>query len=340
MPPAPAAPPPDPPAGPRVTARSSLLLGSGAALLAAASFAVNGPLSGLAYARGMSTLGLVVWRGTFAALLLGSILALAAARGRPLRYRSLDRRSALLLVAAGATGAMLNLTVFAAFERTTVALVLITFYTYPAMLAVTGMLFHGERPSVARLGSLVLAIAGMALVMISQLDPAEGIRLDLAGLALAFVAAVCQVVYFTIGHAGFRSLPADQATLGVFLVSLPIYAVVALLGGSGVAAVGAPVGDPTLMVVAVLVGTVGAAIPSVLVLTSIRRIGGTRAGIILMFEPVVGVALAALVLGEAVLPVQVLGGALVIAGGVLLQAVPEREGGEVIVTEDEPAPAL
>lgn len=321
-------------------ARRHLLLGSGAALLAATGFAVNGPLSGVAYDRGISALGLVVWRGVFAGLLLGTILAIASTRGRSLRYRTLDRPSALLLVAAGATGALLNLTVFAAFERTTVALVLITFYTYPAMLAVTGVVLHGERLSAARIGSLVLAISGMALVVLSQLDPAEGIRLDLAGLGLAFVAAVCQVVYFTIGHAGFRHLPADQATLGVFLVSLPIYAVVALLGGSLAAAVSAPLGDPVLLAIGMLLGTLGAAIPSVLVLTAIRRIGGTRAGIILMFEPVVGVALAALVLGEAILPVQVLGGALVIAGGILLQAVPERDGGERIVTEDEPAPAL
>ena len=321
-------------------ARRHLLLGSGAALLAATGFAVNGPLSGVAYDHGISTLGLVVWRGVFAGLLLGTILAIASARGRPLRFRTLDRRSAFLLVAAGATGALLNLTVFAAFERTTVALVLITFYTYPAMLAVTGVVLHGERLSVARVGSLVLAIAGMALVVLSQLDPAEGIRLDLVGLGLAFVAAVCQVVYFTIGHAGFRHLPADQATLGVFLVSIPIYAVVALPGGDLAATVSAPLGDPVLLAIGILMGTLGAAIPSVLVLTAIRRIGGTRAGITLMFEPVVGVALAAVVLGEAILPIQVLGGALVIAGGVLLQAVPERDGGERIVTEEEPAPAL
>jgi drug/metabolite transporter (DMT)-like permease len=323
-----------------VDARRSLLLGSGAALLAAIAFAMNGPLSGLAFDRGMSTLGLVIWRGTFAGLLLGAFIAVAVARGRGLGYRSLDRRSATLLVAAGATGAVLNLAVFAAFERTTVALVLIAFYTYPAILAATGILFRGERLSRARLGSLGLAIAGMALVLLAQLDPAEGIRLDLVGLGLALVGAVCQVVYFLIGHAGFRSLPADQATLGVFLVSLPIYAAASLAGGGLADALAPPAGDPSVLLIVALIGTLGAAVPSVLVLTAIRRIGGTQAGIILMFEPVAGVALAALLLGESIVPAQVIGGALVIAGGVLLQAVPEREGGEVIVTEDEPAPAL
>jgi drug/metabolite transporter (DMT)-like permease len=64
---------------------------------------------------------------------------------------------------------------------------------------------------------------------------------------------------------------------------------------------------------------VGAGIPTFLFLTGIRWVGGVRTGIIALFEPVVGVALAAIVLGEAVGPVQGLGGALVLAAGILLQ---------------------
>ena len=288
MPPAPAAPPPDPPAGPRVTARSSLLLGSGAALLAAASFAVNGPLSGLAYDRGMSTLGLVVWRGTFAALLLGVD---PRARGRPWPAAALPLARPEVRPPPRRRGGHRGHAqpdglrgVRADDGRARPHHLL----HVPGDAGRDGMLFHGERPSVARLGSLVLAIAGMALVMTSQLDPAEGIRLDLVGLALAFFAAVCQVVYFTIGHAGFRSLPADQATLGVFL------RLAADLRGRRAARRERRRGGRRSSATRrswpsrSSLGTVGAAVPSVLVLTSIRRIGGVRAGIILMFEPVVG----------------------------------------------------
>ena len=107
--------------------RRSLLLGSGLALLAATSFSVNGPFSGLAFDRGMTTFGVVIWRGVFAGAFLGVVLGIAMVRGRPLRFRSMSRRSLILLVAAAPAGATLDLTVFAAFERMTVALVLITF---------------------------------------------------------------------------------------------------------------------------------------------------------------------------------------------------------------------
>ncbi|MCU0505677.1 MAG: DMT family transporter [Chloroflexi bacterium] len=323
-----------------MTERRGRLLGFGSALLAASLFAINGPLSGLASDRDLSAFGVVIWRGLFAASFLGAILALGVRRGRASHLGAMDRRDVTLLLAAGTAGALLNLCMFTAFERTTVALALIAFYTYPVMVAAAGTIFHGERVTRARVTALALAIGGMALVVLSQLDAAEGVRVDLVGIVLALLAAVCQVAYFTVGRSGFRHVPSNEATLVVFLISLPIYAGVASLAGGLGAAVSAPLADPALLGLTLVIGVLGAATPSVFVLMAIRRIGGTRTGILLMLEPVGGVVLAALLLGQALLPIQVVGGALVIAGGVLLQVVPERDGGEVIVTEDEPAPTF
>ena len=72
---------------------------------------------------------------------------------------------------------------------------------------------------------------------------------------------------------------------------------------------------PSLLVA----GIVAAGVSSLLFLTAIRMIGGTRTGILMLLEPVVGVVLAALWLGEALLPLQVVGGALVLAGALVLQ---------------------
>jgi drug/metabolite transporter (DMT)-like permease len=323
-----------------VSDRRTLVLGSLAATGAAAMYGVNAPVSVLAYDLGMTSIGLAMWRAGFSVVSLVVLLALVRAGGRGLRLHTLDRRSAVLLAGAGLAGAFLNLCLFSSFGIITVALALITFYTYPAMVALTGVLFHGERLTAPKVVALVLAIAGMGLVVVGQVDPAEGIRIDLAGLALAFAAALCQVVYFTIGRSGFRDLPADEATLGVFAISIPVYVVVGLMAGGLAAAASAPVGDPQLLGLVAITGILGAAIPSILLLTAIRSIGGVRTGILLLLEPVVGVALAAVVLGQSIVPIQVLGGALVLAGGVLLQAVPERDGGTVLVTDDEPAPTL
>jgi drug/metabolite transporter (DMT)-like permease len=81
-----------------------------------------------------------------------------------------------------------------------------------------------------------------------------------------------------------------------------------------------PLRDPGLLALVAWAGVAGAGLASLLFLRGVRTIGGTRTAVLAMFEPVVGVALAALVLTQPVLPVQALGGALVLAAGVVLQA--------------------
>jgi drug/metabolite transporter (DMT)-like permease len=66
-------------------------------------------------------------------------------------------------------------------------------------------------------------------------------------------------------------------------------------------------------------GIFAAAIPSLGFLSGIRRIGGLRAGILMLFEPVVGVALAAWLLGETLVPIQVVGAIAILAAAVILQ---------------------
>ena len=96
------------------------------------------------------------------------------------------------------------------------------------------------------------------------------------------------------------------------------YVLVAALGGT-LGAIAQPVAGPATLAIAIVVGTVGAGIPTLAFLNGIRRLGPPRAAILATLEPVVGVALGALLLREIPSPVQLLGGLLVIGGGVLSQ---------------------
>jgi drug/metabolite transporter (DMT)-like permease len=85
-----------------------------------------------------------------------------------------------------------------------------------------------------------------------------------------------------------------------------------------------------------LAGVAAAGISSSLFLVAIRRIGGTRTGILMLFEPVTGVVLAALVLGEALSGVQVVGTALVLLGALVLQRSSEPQLEPVVETAAGP----
>jgi len=290
--------------------------GYAAAVGAASLFAWLGPLSRWAYDGGMVPVSFVAWRAGIGALALAVVVIAMWSRLPDLRL--VPRRQWLVLGVAAVTALTLNLSSFAAFERTSVALVLIGFYTYPAMVAVIAVLLGRDAPSRLVLGALGLASVGMLLVVAGSLDGTTGVRLDLSGLLLAFGAAASQTVFVTISRDGYRAVPAQVATMAVLSGTLLGCLVVGLAAGLGPALL-LPAREPGLLPTVAVAGILVAALPSLLFLTAIRRIGGTRAGIVMLLEPVVGVGLAALLLGETLRPVQVLGAAAVLGAALLLQ---------------------
>ena len=60
----------------------------------------------------------------------------------------------------------------------------------------------------------------------------------------------------------------------------------------------------------------------------IGLIGPSRVAIISSVEPLVSILLAVLILGERLLPLQIVGGAFILLGMVLVQWTPKGRGGE------------
>ena len=91
-----------------------------------------------------------------------------------------------------------------------------------------------------------------------------------------------------------------------------------------------------------MAGVIGAGIPTLCFIAGIRRLGPSQAAILATLEPVVGVALAAWLLGEQPAPVQLVGGALILGAAVVLQlrqlgTLADHEG-VVTVEKRDPAP--
>ncbi len=312
------------------------LAGFAIVLGAASLFGMLGPLSRFAYDAGMEPLSFVAWRALIGLLALGAFVAWQASSGRQrlVRPGDLTRRERLLLGVAGLTGFSLNLAMFIAFDRITVALALLGFYTYPAMVAVVAVALGRERIDRAKGVALALATAGMVLVVAAQLDPAGGIAFDALGFGLALGAALSQAIYVSIAKDGYRRVPTAQATTVVLATTLVLCTLLAVATGAGPSLVG-PLTEPGLLPIVLFTGVFAAAIPSLAFLTGIRRIGGMRAGILMLFEPVVGVALAAWLLSEPLQPVQAVGGAAILAAAIVLQRSSRSETADRRV----PAPA-
>ena len=287
---------------------------------AAALFGMLGPLSRFAYDLGMQPAAFVAWRAGIALVVVLAVVAWRIGRGSAtrLRFRALPRRTRVTLLVAALTGFSLNLCMFIAFDRITVALALLGFYTYPAMIAVVNVALGREPLDRTRVVALGLALAGMIAVVAAQLDPATGIRLDALGIGLALGAALSQTVYVVVSRDGYRDVPTDQAIAVVLAVTVVGASLMAILGGVP-ETLGWPLQQPSVVPILLFTGIFAAAIPSLGFLRGIRAIGSLRAGILMLFEPVVGVALAAWLLDETLGPVQVAGAVAILAAAVLLQ---------------------
>jgi drug/metabolite transporter (DMT)-like permease len=166
--------------------------------------------------------------------------------------------------------------------------------------------------------ALVLAVIGMLAVVASQLDPAAGIEFDLLGVGLTLAAACSQAVFVILSRSGYRTVPADQA-MTVVLATTVVCCVALTIATGATSTLGRPIEMPSILPLLLFTGLFAAAIPSMLFLTGIRLVGGTTTGILMLFEPVVGVVLAAWLLAEGLAPIQVLGGLAILVAALILQ---------------------
>lgn len=296
--------------------------------LAAMGFGLNGVLAREAADLGFGGATFAFWRSFASVVALAGILVLGVALRRlpTVPLRSIRRFEWLQLVAMGLCVAGTTLGLFLSFERSTIALALIVFYTYPVMVAVMAVPVYDEQLGGRRLVAILVAVVGMVLVLLGP-STAEAASVDPLGVLFALGAALCQTGYALIASRGFASVPSFQAAtllrwfslLAYLLLLIPLIVVLGdaqrLLG---------PFEGIDAWVLVVIAGIFSAALPTAGLVAGYRRVGPTRGAVLMLLEPLTGVILAALLVAERPGPIQLLGGVLVLVGASLVQLVATR----------------
>jgi drug/metabolite transporter (DMT)-like permease len=300
-------------------------------LLAAFGYGTLPVVARFAAEAGISTVAFVTWRSVMgAAILVVSVLALILmGRMQAPRLSRVSRLHRIQIASVALMTILTNFALFTAFERTSIALVLICFYTFPVMVAVAAVRVYGEPLTPTRAAALLLASLGMLLVVLAPALGQEGVKVEPLGIGLGLAAAVFQAVYALIAGRGYPSLTAGQAATVISSTAAVGYVVVALVGGS-TAALAEPLASDAGWTWLVLGAVVGLAIPTAAILAGFRQLGPTRASILMLLEPVVGVMLAALLIAERPSPMQLLGGLLVLCGGALAQVRWRSRSGDMV----------
>jgi drug/metabolite transporter (DMT)-like permease len=228
---------------------------------------------------------------------------------------ALGRRDVVASLALGGCGYATQAgCYFAALQRIDASLLALLVYTFPAVVAAGAVGLGRERIGAGRAAALVLAAAGLALIVA---DAGTG-PLDLPGAALGLGAAVVYGTYVLVGEGvAARVRPRTLAALVCTGAAVPLTLGSALLGDLHPGALtGAGWGWVACLAAISTVGAIG------LFLAGLRRVGATAASILATAEPLVTVLLACLVFAEALTAPRIAGGALVLAAATLATLAP------------------
>ena len=260
----------------------------------------------LAFNNGVDVVTAVFVRSAITAGVVGALLWLQQV---PVRLTARHKRA---LPAIGLLIAVQSLCLYSSVARLPVALALLAFNTYPLWTALWARLVYGHRPEARMLRAMPVMLLGLALAL-DVLGAASGLgaagQWAHIGVGVAFALAAAA----TFGLA-LVITQHEAADLDGRLRTASTMGLVALLALAGVAWQGglhlpqAPTGWWGLAALTFLYGTA-----FTIMFTVLPRLGVVGNSAIMNIEPIFALVLAWLILGQAIAPVQVAGGLLVVA---------------------------
>ena len=301
----------------RTVAKSSYGGGLTLALFSASSFGLSGSLARSLLILGWSPAAVVATRvgGAFLILLIPCLVLLRRI-GLPTRGQSL-RMLAYGVVAI----ALAQLCYFSAVQYLSVGVALLLEFLAPVILIGWHWARTHHRPAWSVLAGAGLSIVGLAFV----LDLRDGLTLNPIGVAWGLGAALCLCVYFLLSEEKGTDTPIHPLLLTTAGTGIGA-AVLLTAAASGVLPLAASAGVAMLADQAVgwwlpmlLLILVSAVLAYPIGIVAVRRLGSSLASFVSLTEVIFAVTFAFVLLGQRPGPMQLLGGALILAGIALVQ---------------------
>lgn len=309
--------------------------GLGAALFSSAIFGLSGSFAKALLESGWTPGAAVTVRLTGAALIL-AIPAVPALHGR---WHQLKDNWLTILMFGLIGVAACQLFYFNAVARLSVGVALLLEYLAPVIIVLWLWAASRKRPRPLTIAGTLLSLGGLLLV----LDLTGAIKIDFVGVLWGLAAAVCLAIYFVITAKENDSLPPIVLASGGLMVGA---AVMWLAAATGLLPMAFSTADTKLgpwvtpwwvsLGGLIVLATVLAYVSGIV---AARALGSKVASFVSLTEVLFAVIWAWFLLGELPGPVQLLGGALIV-GGVVLVRVDELRGPAAMAPAAGPDAAL
>lgn len=198
---------------------------------------------------------------------------------------------------------------FAAYQRTSVAIAVLTHYFTPVFVALAAPVFLRERAHSRTFSAVAISFGGLVIL----LEPWKSTlsASDLLGAALGAGSAVFYASNVLVNKRLAHVFSGSELMFFHGFVAIPLLWVMVPSGALAAA--------PASSIWVVAVGALGPGVLGGLAFVwGLRRVAASHASILTLLEPFVAVVTAAIFLGQQLGQVQILGGVFILVGAILV----------------------
>lgn len=283
-------------------------------ILIALSMAIFGTISLFVKSIPLSSGEIALFRALLALVLIGGYLFVSK---NPIPFKRIKKAIPVLFVSGGAMGINWIL-LFEAYKYTSVSIATLSYYFAPVIVTLACPVLFKEKLTLKQIFCFIMSTVGLILI-IGVSGFGEG-KSDIKGIlfglgAAVFYAAVILLnkflkdvsgihrTFLQFFSAAFVVLPYVLMTSGIHVLSLNAASIACLI----------------------ILGLVHTGLAYIMYFSSLKELPGQKAAILSYIDPLVSVVVSVLILKEAITPLQIAGGALILVFTLINELTPKKQ---------------
>lgn len=265
------------------------------------SMAVFGTLGPFVRNISVSSSELALYRAVLAALLISVYFIVTKQR---LDLKSIRKEAPILLLSGVAVGVNWIL-LFEAYKYTTVSVATLCYYFAPVIVTAVCPLLFKEKLTLRQIVCFVMSTIGLVL-LIGVTDISGGAS-NLKGIAFGLGAALFYAMVVLLNKF-IKGVAGIQRTILQFISAIAVLLPYVLLTGG----ITLSTMDSTGWICLLVVGLFHTGVCYCLYFSSLKELPGQEASMLSYVDPLVALLVSVFILGEQILPIQILGGLMIL----------------------------
>ena len=273
-------------------------------ILSTIAFGLMPILAKLSYRGGANTYTTLFLRFFFAAIML---LYYLKAKGLSLK---LSKKQFFLVLIIGMFGyTLMSCSLFMSYNYISIGMASMILYTYPAIVTLLSYVFYKEKINATKILSLIISLIGIYILI-----DKGSVSFNLKGIILASTAALLYSLY--VLGASLKEIKTINSYVLTFYISC-IAASVVFIAAINTGNFNMHI-DFYGLVAILLLALISTAVALMAFLEGVRIIGPSKASIFSTLEPIVGLILGILILGEPISARIIIGSIMIVMSIVIL----------------------